>query len=128
MLSKQEIWTRFVKRVLASSNDISSAAVRLHQGHDLIFGKTKDSYQLDEIRELAKKTTSVHKNQIWNACLENAKNSEKDPKSVAIALVRAYHLVFVDKATDQALRSHQDTRLDPHLLSILRKGISDKDH
>lgn len=55
MLSKQEIWTIFVKRVLASSNDISSAAVRLHQGHDLIFGKTKDSYQLDEIRELAKK-------------------------------------------------------------------------
>lgn len=128
MLSKQKIWTGFVKRVMATSLDASSAAKRLHQGHDLIFGKTKESSRLDEIRELAKKTTSVHKNQIWNACIENAKNSEKDPESAAIALVRAYHLVFEDKATDQDLHSRQDTRPNPHHLSILTIGISDKDH
>ncbi len=128
MLSKQEIWTRYVKRVMTSSNDISSAAKRLHQGHDLIFGKTKDSHQLDEIRKLAKKTTSAHKNQIWNACLENAKDSEKDPDTVATALLRVCHIVFDDKAMDQDLHSRQGTRLDPHLPLILTIGISDKDH
>lgn len=128
MLSKQEIWTSFVKRVMVTSRDASSAAKRLHQGHNLIFGKTKESSRLDEIRELAKMTTSVRKNQIWNACLENAKNSKKDPEIVATALLRISHIVFDDKATDQDLHSHQDTRPNPHHLSILTIGISDKDH
>ena len=125
-LSNEDVWTAFVKKVTARGcNDPSYIAQRLHRGHDLIFKKSKMSSYRDEVRELAKKITSVHKSQIWNACLNNAKNSEKDPESVAIALVRAYHLVFGDKATNQDLHSHQDTR--PHL-SILTIGISDKDH
>ena len=125
-LSNQEVLTAFVKKVTARGcNDASYIAQRLHRGHDLIFRKSKMLSYRDEVRELAKKITSVHKDQIWNACLENAKNSEKDPESVAIALVRAYHLDYGDKATNQDLHSHQDTR--PHL-SILTIGISDKDH
>lgn len=125
-LSNQEVWTAFVKKVTARGcNDASYIAQRLHRGHDLIFRKSKMLSYCDEVRELAKKITSVHKNQIWNACLENAKNSGKDPESVAITLVRAYHLVFGDKAADQDLHSHQDTR--PHL-SILTIGITDKNH
>ena len=108
--SNQEIWTAFVKKVTARGcSDPSYIAQRLHRGHDLIFRKSKMLSYRDEVRELAKKITSVHKNQIWNACLENAKNSEKDPESVAIALVRTYHLVFEDKATDQDLHSRQGT-------------------
>lgn len=128
-LSNQQIWTAFVKRVTARGcNDPSHIAQRLHRGHDLIFRKSKMSSDRDEIKELAKKITSVHKNEIWNACLENAKNSEKDSENVAIALVRTYHLVFEDKATGQDLHSRQDTHPNPHHLSILTIGISDKDH
>ena len=129
MKSNQEIWTAFVKKVTARGcSDPSYIAQRLHRGHDLIFKKSKMSSYRDEVRELAKKITSVHKNEIWNACLENAKNSEKDPESVAIALVQTYHLVFEDKATGQDLHSHQDIRPNPHHLSILTIGISDKGH
>lgn len=38
MLSNYEVWTGFVKRVLGKRYD-KSTAMRLHQGHDLIFGK-----------------------------------------------------------------------------------------
>lgn len=128
-LSNQEVWTAFVKKVTARGcNDASYIAQRLHRGHDLIFRKSKMLSYRDEVRELAKKITSVHKNQIWNACLENAKNSEKDPESVAIALVRTYHLVFEDKATGQDHHSRQGTHPNPHHLSILTIGISGKDH
>lgn len=128
-LSNQQIWTAFVKRVTARGcGDPSYIAQRLHRGHDLIFRKSKMSSYSDEVRDLAKKITSVHKNEIWNACLENAKNSGKDPESVAIALVRTYQLVFEDKATGQDPHSRQDTHPNPHHLSILTIGISDKDH
>lgn len=48
MLSNQEIWIGFVKRVFATSSNLSSAARRLHKGHDLIFGQNVDPQPVKE--------------------------------------------------------------------------------
>lgn len=48
MLSNQEIWIGFVKRVFATSSDLQSAARRLHSGHDLIFGRNLDPVYVEE--------------------------------------------------------------------------------
>ncbi|MBM6928611.1 hypothetical protein [Parasutterella secunda] len=88
MLSNQEIWIGFVKRVFATSSDLQSAARRLHKGHDLIFGEkaTKDSQTLEE-KDRAKRA-------IWAACLKCAENSDEYVDDVAARLIKAHNIIF----------------------------------
>lgn len=88
MLSNQEIWIGFVKRVFATSSDLQSAARRLHKGHNLIFGEkaTKDPQTLEQ-EDRAKRA-------IWAACLKCAENSDEYVDDVATRLIRVHDIIF----------------------------------
>ena len=91
MLSNQEIWIGFVKRVFATSSDLQSAARRLHKGHDLIFGEkaTKDPQTLEQ-KDRAKRA-------IWAICLKCAEQSFDHVDDVAARLMKAHDIIFKNK-------------------------------
>ena len=90
MLSKQKIWTGFVKRVFATSNDLQSAARRLHKGHAMVFGEkaTQDSQTLEH--------EDRTKRAIWAACLKCAEKSSDHVDDVANRLIKAHKIIFGD--------------------------------
>lgn len=95
MLSNQEIWIGFVKRVFATSSDLQSAARRLHSGHDLIFG---ESTTPQSIKEPQSSDASDRSNRaMWAACLKCAEQSFDHVDDVAARLIKAHDIIFKNK-------------------------------
>lgn len=88
MSRDQEIWTAFVKRVVATSIDPISAASRLHSGHALIFGEkpTQEPKSLEQDERT--------KRAMWAACLKCAEQSSDHVDDIAGRLIKAHKIIF----------------------------------